>query len=151
MPFSSDQLSALAALGIDPATLTEPTAPGLEPEAAPPARRCLSPVTFEDAEWAVIVATGALPADPPQAQSMTTRTFVGAVVAVVATARAWTDLEPVLPAEAVRKRFARLAAKGVWQRLALAVADSPIAPARQLQFASAARRAASLRCCAHLP
>lgn len=144
MRFNPDQLAALAALGIAPAAVAGPTSPG-EDETAAPARRCLPAVTLDDAEWAIIAATGALPPDPPQAQAMATRTLLGALLAVIPASRAWTDLEPGLPAEVVRKRFARLAAKGVWQRLASALADSALAADRKRQFAAIARRAVSLR------
>lgn len=82
-------------------------------------RRTPALVRLDDAEWAAILASGALPSEPSQAEAMDNRTFVEAVLSVVGRKYPWTLLDAHgLSSEAVRKKFARYAKKGVWQTLA---------------------------------
>lgn len=97
-----------------------------------------------DDEWSILTETGLLPPEPTQAHALGNRTLVDAVLRTAGRNKPWTSLptDGVASAEAVRKRFARLAQKGVWQ--ALAVADVPLSHKRSTELKMAARHAAAL-------
>lgn len=106
-------------LGINPNIICQPgDAPSL---AKPPPSSRYKLDLLSDAEWAQINASGILPDEPPQFGTLGNREILEAVITTVGHGRAWTFLDHCgVSSEAVRKKFSRLAAKGVWQRLAVA-------------------------------
>lgn len=145
MHLTETQRAAVIALGLNPDIVVGPVFAADDPR-PPLQRRWLAPDKFSDEEWQMVLATGALPLEAPQAASMSLRTLTGAVTAVICGARSWTDLGPEICGEPVRKRFSRLAALGVWQKLATALqADKSVPDAMQVKFAAVANRAATLR------
>jgi hypothetical protein len=137
-PLQSCRTAALD-LGLDPDTIAWPCD---QPLAEPPARRSRwnEPEPLADAEWFQIAAY--FPPEPPQSGAITNRAIVDAVLRVVAGEQPWSVLEgTALSSEAVRKRFARLARKGVWQQLGDAAAALELSECRRAQLRAVARRA----------
>jgi hypothetical protein len=131
----ADRDAVLRALGLDPQTIVWDV-PTSRPAAS--LRQEISPLT--DDEWREISATQLLPTDVGQA-AMSNRVFVGAVLSIVS-GRSWTDLDAAgVSSEAVRKKFARLALKGVWQSLASRADDLSLSPARRAALKAAGSRA----------
>ena len=112
--------AALLALGIDPATVVWPSEDVLrdaEPAVQPP-----EPAELSDAEWQVIAPF--LPPEAPQANAMSNRAFLDAVIAAMRRGGAWTSRHTPAPEiEAVRRRFGRWAHQGVFQALTDALAE----------------------------
>ena len=138
--------AALLALGIDPATVAWPSEGELrdaEPAAQPP-----EPAELSDGEWLVIAPL--LPPEAPQANAMSNRAFLDAVIAAMRRGGCWTSRRtPATEIEPVRRRFGRWAHLGVFQALAAALTDLDLAPERKRMFALAGQRAATLRARAH--
>ena len=131
--FASDCSVAARNLGLDPNIISWGDGTTERPEEAPLRRFDLEPL--DDSEWDVIVTCGVLPPDPPQFDTMSMRVVLQAVIAVVAGGRPWTNLDDAgLSSEAVRKKFARLAAKGTWQELAAHVDDLGLSEMRKSQI-----------------
>lgn len=121
---------AARALGLDPSTIAWPCG-NHEPVETFPVSHRLKIDQLSDHEWDLIWTVGILPVEPRQA-GMTQRELVDAVLTVVGRGRAWTELDSLgLSSEAVRKRFARLARKGVWQALAAKVDDLALSHPRR--------------------
>lgn len=136
----SDRDLAARSLGLDPSLIAWGGATAATQEAAPVRRFELE--LLEDVEWDIILASRVLPADPPQFDTMSTREVLQAVLTVVACGRAWTNLDDLgLSSEAVRKKFARLAAKGVWQALAARADNLGLSDVRKAQLKSVGLRA----------
>lgn len=129
----------LRAIGVDPTVIRWP-----DPVCAhEPERMTATPAgtPFNDDEWEVIAPH--LPAEPPQANAMGNRAFLDAVLVAMARA-AWTDhRNRGASSDAVRRRFGRWAAQGVWQRLA--AVDLALALARKAELVALAQRAGALR------
>ena len=139
----SARYAAAQALGLDPSTISWPSDRPVENMIS--ARRALLPMEISDADWQALIRSGCLPHDPPQSQTMGRRVFVGAVLAVVGCTRRWTDLDPaVLSAEAVRRRFARWAHIGAWQRLASQGRLADLSQPMETGLRAVAHRAACL-------
>ncbi len=98
--------------------------------------------TLADAEWEIL--RDHLPAEPAQAEAIGNRAFVAAVLWVFAQRKAWTQVAGD-HGEAVRKRFARWAHAGLWQRLCDGVRGRGLSPVREAQLAAVARRAGQLQ------
>jgi hypothetical protein len=129
------------ALGLDPNTIAWPSGDG-EPEETVPISQRLKLDRLSDEEWDIVA--GFLPDEPRQA-GMTQREFLDAVITVVGRGRAWTELQGLgLSSEAVRKRFARLARKGVWQELAAAAEDLSLSTSRRTVLRTIGHRAQQL-------
>jgi len=134
--------AALRALGIDPSTVVFPAvgvdAPGDDQAPPRPAKGQL-----DDDEWAII--SPYLPDESPQAQALANRAFVDAVLWMQARSAHWTQIADQR-GEAVRKRFARWAHTGVWQRLYDDVVQvGGLGGERQAQLAALAKRARILQ------
>jgi hypothetical protein len=88
--------------------------------------------TLEDGEWSEIAGTGIFPQEPTQASAMSNRDLLAAVITIVGQSRAWTELDLLgISSEAVRKKFSRLARKGVWQALAISADKLELSAARR--------------------
>ncbi|MBY0558810.1 transposase [Hyphomicrobium sp.] len=129
----------LRAIGVDPTVIRWPDPVCThepEPMAAAPSGQALS-----DPEWDLIAPH--LSAEPSQAHAMCNRAFLDAVLVAMARG-AWTDPRHRGPSsDAVRRRFGRWAAQGVWQRLA--AANLALAPARKAALLALAQRAGARR------
>ena len=138
--------AALLALGIDPITVVWPSEDVLkdaEPAAEPP-----EPAELSDGEWLVIVPF--LPPGAPQANAMSNRAFLDAVIAVMRRGGAWTSrYTPAREIEAVRRRFGRWAHLGIFQALTDALTDLDLPPERKRLLALAGQRAAHVEARAH--
>jgi transposase len=138
-PLQSCRTAAALDLGIDPDTIAWPCD---HPVAEPPPRlpRWNEPQPLTDAEWCQVA--GYFPPEPAQSGAITNRAIIDAVLRVVAGEQPWSVLEGTAPSsEAVRKRFARLARKGVWQQLGDAAAALELSESRRAQLRAVARRA----------
>ena len=98
--------------------------------------------TLADAEWEIV--RDHLPAEPAQAEAIGNRAFVATVLWVFAQRKAWTQVAGD-HGEAVRKRFARWAHAGYWQRLSDAVRGRGLSAPREAQLTAVARRARQLQ------
>ena len=138
--------AALLALGIDPATVVWPGEDVLrdaEPAAQPP-----EPAGLSDRDWQLIGPL--LPPEAPQANAMSNRAFLDAVLAAMRRGGAWTSRHtPAAEIEAVRRRFGRWAHLGVFQALADGLTDLDLPPERKRLLALAGQRAANLKARAH--
>ena len=91
-----------------------------------------------------------LPPEAPQANAMSNRAFLDAVIAVMRRGGAWTSRHtPAAEIEAVRRRFGRWSHLGVFQALADALTDLDLPPERKRLLALAGQRAANLKARAH--
>ena len=143
---------ALIALGLDPRIVVLPSScEGGDSHARPspdagrqPRAMALEPAlpTLADAEWEIV--RDHLPAKPAQADAIGNRAFLAAVLWVFAQRRAWTQVAGD-HGEAVRKRFARWAHAGHWQRLRDAVGGRGLSALREAQLTAVARRAGQLQ------
>jgi transposase len=138
-PLQSCRTAAALDLGIDPDTIAWPCDhPVAEP--LPRLPRWNEPQPLADAEWCQVA--GYFPPEPPQSGAITNRVVIDAVMRVVAGEQPWSVLDRTdLSSEAVRKRFARLARKGVWQQLGDAAAALELSESRRTQLRAIARRA----------
>ena len=134
-----DYREALIALGIDAETIVLPSpAAGGEP-CAVALESGLPGLT--DAEWAII--HDRLPPEPSQTAALGNRAFLDDILWTFAQRKAWTQI-PGDRGEAVRKKFARWAHDGHWQRLCEAVRGQGLSAEREAQLASLAQRAARM-------
>jgi hypothetical protein len=135
--------AAARQLGLDPSIIAWPDDAGSEAvEARSP--RWNEPLPFDEAEWGQVAPC--FPPEPPQAGAVGNRAIFDAVLRVVAGERAWSILDgATLSSEAVRKKFARLARKGVWQQLAEASGRLELSESRRSQLRAVGRRAQQLR------
>lgn len=132
------------ALGIDPATVPWPTGNGEQKrsEVEPPTNS--EQVRLSDTEWKLVAPF--LPAEAPQAKTMSTRDFLEAVLAAMRRGGAWVSRStPAAEVEAVRRRFGRWAHQGVFQGLAEALPSLALSPESKRLLALAGERAARLR------
>lgn len=135
MQLSAEQAAALRGLGVNPATIAWEGRPPA-PEPSPPPRRLLVVDDLSEADWEALGAARVLPPPPSQADAMSDRAFIAAVVAVLRAGAAWTALPHHVSPEAVRRKFARWAHAGVWQRLAASHAPVSADLRRRLEAAS---------------
>ena len=143
-PFESERDRLTRALGMDPAHIAWlPASDG----PAPPDQLALTPDPgLSNDEWQALVQTGLLPEEPSQAHALGNRQVLDAVLATAGRRKPWTSLPPDSPAtaEAIRKKFSRLVASGLWQALAAIVDDVALTPAHRAQFKVLGRRASTL-------
>jgi transposase len=136
--------AAARAIGLDPSIIvwpTEQTSEPLEPRLQKP--HWNEPLPLEDGEWAALAPY--FPPEPPQAGAIVNRSILEAVLRVIAGERPWSVLDGTgVSSEAVRKRFARLARRGVWQQLAQAGETLDLPEGRLVQLRAVARRARKL-------
>ena len=124
--------AAALELGLDPSIIAWPVDASSE-AVEPRGPRWNEPLPFDDTEWGQVAAC--FPPEPPQAGAIANRAVFDAVLRVVAGERAWSVLDgPAMSAEAVRKKFARLARKGVWQQLAAASGTLDLSESRRSQL-----------------
>ena len=137
-------IAALAAactgLGIAVDTLPRHLRAPVVDDAAQPRAEDI-PLALTDAEWAILAPL--LPAEPPQAETLSQREVLDKVIWVIAKGRRWTALDAAH--EAVRRKFGRWAHAGVWQQLqADADAAGALHPQRLLHLKRIAQRAEAL-------
>lgn len=117
----TERRDALRALGLNPDLIVFPRPTADEDVQTSPTssnRRLLQIARLSDEEWAAILNSEILPAEPPQHGAMGHREFVEAILTVVGRGARWTDLDPIgLSSEAVRKKFSRYQKKGIWVAL----------------------------------
>lgn len=129
-------------LGLDPSIVTLPSK-NAEDSAVRPPRDTLC--RLDDTEWASIERADVLPSEPPQAEAMGNREVLEAVITAVARNRAWTILDELgVSSEAVRKKFARFARRGIWQALADKAETIDLPSERRADLKAIGRRACML-------
>ena len=138
--------AALLALGIDPATVVWPSEDVLkdaEPAVQPP-----EPAELSDGEWLVIAPF--LPPEAPQANAMSNRAFLDAVIAVMRRGGAWTSRHTPAPRS---KPFAAALGAGrtlaCFRRWRTRLPSLDLPPERKRLLALAGQRAAHLKARAH--
>jgi len=137
--------TVLRNIGLDPRIVSLPSLKTNQSDQPPVSARFVL-CRLTDEEWNEIDRAAIFPLEPPQAEAMRNREVLEAVITVVGQGRAWTMLDGCgLSSEAVRKKFARLARKGVWQGLAARAETLAVSGERQAELKTIGHRAASCR------
>ena len=134
---------ACRALGIDPSAIVWPTP---ETSGAPSASVATDREVIElsDEDWVLVAPF--LPPEAPQANSMSNRDFLDAVLAVMRRGGAWSSRHtPAAEIEGVRRRFGRWAHQDVFQVLADALPSLALSPECKRLLVLAGQRAAQLK------
>ena len=134
---------ACRALGIDPSAIVWPTP---ETSGAPSASVATDRegIELSDEDWVLVAPF--LPPEAPQANSMSNRDFLEAVLAVMRRGGSWSSRHtPAAEIEGVRRRFGRWAHQGVFQALADALPSLALSPECKRLLALAGQRAAQLK------
>ena len=132
--------AACLGLGIDPATVVWLSESAELRELPQPREH----VELSDEEWHAIAPF--LPSEAPQANSMSNRDFLNAVLAAMRRGGNWVSRHtPATDIEAVRRRFGRWAHLGVFQALAEALPNLDLSPECKRLLALAGQRAAHLK------
>jgi transposase len=128
---------ACLALGLDPATLPDPSAP-------PPAPAPVDDDTdLSDDEWLALA-----PHLPPAGRNvrLPMRRFLDAALWLTRHQKGWTTLpRRYAPHDGVRVRFTRWSLNGYWRQICGAAEQSELSPARKADFARILERAERIR------